>query len=105
LDGLALRVHGGAAGLARKKDARKRRLENKEEKLKAKHVAKKQRTPKPAKREAEDVEEVEDVQFSGSVVVRGGRLEASGGLSTTCWKRRKTTTMRISSLGKEAARR
>jgi hypothetical protein len=65
LDRLALRVHGGAAGFARKKDARKRRLENKEEKLKAKRVAKKQRAPKPVKREAEDVEEVEDVQFSG----------------------------------------
>jgi hypothetical protein len=47
LDRLA---HGGAAGFARKKDARKRRLENKDQKLKAKHVAKKQRTPKPVKR-------------------------------------------------------
>jgi hypothetical protein len=66
LDWLALCVHGGAAGFARKKDAQKRRLENKEQKLKAKHVAKKQRARKFVKKEAEeDAEEVEDVQFSG----------------------------------------
>jgi hypothetical protein len=52
LDRLALRVHGGAAGLAKKKAARARRLENKAQK-----ATKKKRpvvAPKPTKRESEE---------------------------------------------------
>jgi hypothetical protein len=52
LDRLALRVHGGAAGLAKKKAARAKRLENKAQK-----ATKKKRpvvAPKAAKRESEE---------------------------------------------------
>jgi hypothetical protein len=73
LDQLALRVHG-AVGFAKKKDARKRRLENKDKKMKEKHVAKKRRAPKPVRKEEEaDVEEVEEEEFSGKRRASGSK--------------------------------
>jgi hypothetical protein len=51
LDRLALRVHGGTAGLAKKKAARARRLENKAQSAKKKRPVV---APKPAKRESEE---------------------------------------------------
>ncbi len=60
LDRLALRVHGGAAGLAKKKAGRIKRLENAKGKMK---VAPRRKNGKGV--DAEEEEEPEEVEFSG----------------------------------------